>query len=144
MSKLINLIPHETDKPIKVWHNKIRNIKDNEVKLKMLVIEKIMSNPKISRKEIQNIFFISKAIMTKWIKEYNDKGLEGLKAKKPEKRGSGRGRTKITDEVYQKLKIEIERTPDKKWTLKAKRDYIEEVSGERVTEQAVYYRMKKI
>ena len=144
MSRLIKLIPHETDKPIEIWHKKIRNIKDNEVKLKMLVIEKIMSNPNISGKEVQNTFFISKKIMFEWIKEYNENGLEGLRTKKPEKRGSGRGRTKITDEVYQKLKTEIEQTPDKKWTLKAKRDYIEEVSGERVTEQAVYYRMKKL
>ena len=29
--------------------------------------------------------------MYQWIREYNNKGLEGLKAKKPEGRGSGKG-----------------------------------------------------
>ncbi len=50
----------------------------------MLVIEKIMANPNISAKEVQETFFISPRLMYKWIKEYNNMGLEGLKAKKPE------------------------------------------------------------
>jgi transposase len=140
MSKKINLILHDTPEQ---WQEKIRNIKDNGDKLKMLVIEKILSNPNISGKEIQQTFFISKKIMFKWIKQYNENGLESLTAKKQESRGSGKGRTKIDDSVYKKLKAEIEQNPDKKWTLKAKQEYIEKECGVRVTQQAIAYRMKR-
>ena len=144
MSKPINLIPHETDKPIEKWHKKIREIKDNGVKLKMLVIEKIMSNPNISSKEVQETFFISPRLMYQWIREYNNKGLEGLKAKKPEGRGSGKGNTKISDEVYIALKEEIAKTPNEKWTLKRMQRYLKEKHNLSVTEQAISYRMKRI
>ena len=144
MSRPIKLIPHETDQPIEKWHKKIRDIKDNGVKLKMLVIEKIMSNPNISAKEVQETFFISSTRMYEWIKEYNSKGLEGLKAKKPERRGSGKGNTKISDEVYIALKEEIAKTPNEKWTLKRMKNYIEEKHNVSITEQAISYRMKKI
>jgi transposase len=141
MPKNIKLKPHDT---LEEWHDKIRKIRNNEHKLKMLVIEKILANINISAKEVQETFFISPRTMYDWIKQYNSNGLEGLKAKNPKGRGSGKGRTKVDDEVYKRLKEEIEQNPNKKWTLKAKQTYIEKQCGVRVTEQAVAYRMKRV
>ena len=141
MPKNIKLKPHDTPKE---WHDKIRKIRNNEHKLKMLVIEKILSNSNISAKEVQDTFFISPRTMYNWINQYNENGLEGLTAKNTKGRGSGKGRTKIGDEVYQSLKEEIERNPDKKWTLKEKQAYIKELCGVEVTQQSVAYRMKKM
>jgi transposase len=140
MSKKINLSQHYTKEE---WREEIKRIRDNGYKLKMLVIEKILSNPNISAKEVQETFFISPRTMYDWIKQYNSNGLEGLKAKNPKGRGSGKGRTKVDDEVYEKLKEEIEQTPNKKWTLKAKQTYIKEQFGIEVTQQAIAYRMKR-
>jgi len=138
--KNINLEQHDT---LEEWHEKIRKIRDNEHKLKMLVIEKIMATPTISAKEVQDTFFISPRTMYNWINQYNENGLKGLTAKNPKGRGSGKGRTKVDDEVYVKLIEEISKDPDKKWTLKDKSLYIEESCGVKVSEQAVAYRMKK-
>jgi len=144
MPKKINLILHDTDRPIEKWHDKIKAIRNNEHKLKMLVIEKIMANPNISAKEVQETFFISPRTMYNWINQYNENGLEGLKATNPKGRGSGKGRTKVSDEVFKSLKEEMAQTPKKKWTLKMQQSYVEEQSGEKMTVQAVAYRMKKI
>jgi len=141
MPKNIHLIRHDT---LEEWHEKIRKIRNNEHKLKMLVIEKIMEKPIISAKEVCDMFFISPRTMYSWINEYNSNGLEGLKAKKEKGRGSGKGRTKVDDEVFKRLKEEMLQNPQKKWTLKEQQTYIEEQSGEQITLQAIAYRMKKI
>jgi transposase len=125
MSRKINLIPQDT---VEDWHRKIELIKDNGHKLKMLVIEKILSNPNVSRDEVVKTFFISKETMGKWIKQYNNDGLEGLKAKNPKGRGSGKGNKKYNDEVYVRLKEEMGKS-DNKWTLKEMQFYLSEEFG---------------
>ncbi len=110
----------------------------------MLVIEKIMSNPNISAKEVQETFFISPRLMYQWIKEYNTKGLEGLKVKKPESRGSGKGNIKVADEVYVALKEEMAKDPTRKWTGKEKQQYIKEKFNMEVTQAGIAYRLKKL
>ena len=141
MPKNIKLKPHDT---LDEWHDKISRIRNNEHKLKMLVIEKILANINITAKEVQETFFISPRTMYNWINQYNDNGLEGLKAQNPKGRGSGKGRIKVDDEVYKQLKEAIEQNPEKKWTLKAQQAYIEELCGVKVTQQAVAYRMKRV
>ncbi len=115
MPKNIKLEPHDTPEE---WHDKIRKIRNNEHKLKMLVIEKILSNPTISADEVQRTFFISPRTMYNWINQYN--------------------------EVYKRLKEEIAEHPERKWTLKLKQAYVLELCGVKVTEQAIAYRMKRV
>jgi len=74
MAKLIKLTPHYTHSQ---WQEKIRRIRNNEYKLKMLVIEKILANPKVSGKELQNIFIISKATLFAWVAQYK-RGLKKM------------------------------------------------------------------
>ena len=124
MSGKITLIPQDTDMPIEKWHKKIELTRDNGHKLKMLVIEKILSNPTIRGKEVQKIFFICPVTMYSWINQYNSNGLEGLIAKNPKGRGSGKGNTKYNEEVYVKLKEEMGKS-DKKWSMKDKKSYLE-------------------
>ena len=76
MAKQIKLIKHDT---LEQLHEKIQKIRDNDHKLKILVIEKILANPSISGKEIQKTFFISAATMYSWVNWYNEGGLEKLK-----------------------------------------------------------------
>jgi len=141
MAKKIHLEQHDT---LEAWHEKIRNIRNNEHKLKMLVIEKILANFNISAKEIQSTFFISPRTMYNWINQYNKNGLEGLTAKSSKGRGSGRGNKKVDDEVFVALKKAIEENPNKKWTGKEKEAYIREQFEIEISQQAIAYRMKKI
>jgi len=130
MAKKIHLEAHDT---LNEWHDKIRRIRKNEHKLKMLVIEKILANCNISAKEVQEIFFI-----------YNESGVEGLTATNSNGRGSGRGNKKVEDDVFISLKKAIEENPNKKWTGKEKEAYIKEQFDIEISQQAIAYRMKNI
>ena len=141
MPKNIKLKPHDT---LEEWHDKIRKIRNNEHKLKMLVIEKILANSNTSAKEVQDIFFVSPRTMYDWINQYNESGLEGLKAKNPKGRGSGKGNKKVDDEVFEKLKVEMQKDPTRKWTGKEKQEYIKEKFNIEVTQAGIAYRLKRL
>jgi len=139
MARNINLKPHDT---LAQWHDNIKRTRNNEHKLKMLVIEKILANPNVLAKEVQKTFFISSQTMYNWINAYNDGGLEGLTAKSEKGRGSGKGNKKVDDEVFFRLAEEITKS-DKRWRGKDKQAWIEKEYGIEVSEQSIAYRMKK-
>ena len=139
MAKLIKLTPHHTHKE---WQEKIRRIRNNEYKLKMLVIEKILANPKISSKELQEIFMISKATVFKWVAQYNQEGLEGLK-KDGRVSNNSAGNKKASDEVYETLGKEIDNNQEQVWTLKKMQSFIKEKFDIEPTIQAIRYRIRK-
>jgi len=138
MSKLIKLVAHYTHEE---WKDKIRRIRNNEYKLKMLVIEKIMANPKISSNEIQDLFIISKATLFKWVKQYNQGGLEALKE---DGRVSNKvsGNKQVGDEVYEALGCEIDSNQEQVWTLEKMQSFIKEKFDLEPTIQAIHYRIK--
>jgi transposase len=139
MAKLIKLTQQHTHEE---WRDMIRKIRNNEYKLKMLVIEKIMANPKVSGKDLQEIFMISKATLFKWVSQYNEGGLEGLKL-------DGRVTYKVSgnkqtgDEVYEALKQEIDANQEQVWTLNKMQQFIKEKFDIEPTIQAIYYRIKE-
>ena len=138
MAKLIKLTPHYTHAK---WQEKIRRIRNNKYKLKMLVIEKILANPKVSSKELQNMFLISKATLFAWVAQYNEGGLEGLKQ---DGRVSNKisGNKKASDEVYEALGKEIDEKQEQVWTLKKMQTFIKEKFDIEPTIQAIHYRIK--
>ena len=138
MSKLIKLTPHNTHYE---WQNKIRRIRNNEYKLKMLVIEKILANPKVSGKELQETFIISKATLFKWVAQYNEDELEGLK-KDGRVSNKVSGNKKASDEVYETLGKEIDNNQEQVWTLEKMQTFIKEKFNLEPTIQAIHYRIK--
>jgi len=138
MAKLIKLTPHYTHAK---WQEKIRRIRNNKYKLKMLVIEKILANPKISSKELQNMFIISKATLFAWVAQYNEGKLEGLKQ---DGRVSNKtsGNKKASDEVYEALGKEINEKQEQVWTLEKMQTFIKEKFDIEPTIQAIHYRIK--
>jgi len=138
MAKLIKLTPHYTHSQ---WQEKIRRIRNNEYKLKMLVIEKILANPKVSGKELQNIFIISKATLFAWIAQYNKDGIEGLK-KDGRVSNKVSGNKKVSDAVYEALGKEINDNQEQVWTLEKMQIFIKEKFNIEPTIQAIHYRIK--
>lgn len=138
MAKLIKLTPHHTHEE---WQAKIRRIRNNEYKLKMLVIEKILANPKVSGIDLQNIFIISKATLFNWVAQYNEGGLEGLKK---DGRVSNKisGNKKASDKVYEALGKEIDNNQEQVWTLEKMQTFIKEKFNIEPTIQAIHYRIK--
>lgn len=138
MAKNIKIIKHDT---LEEWQDKIRRIRNNEYKLKMLVIEKILANPQVSGKYLQGIFLISPATLFSWIAQYNEGGLDKLKEGNG-KRGSGKGNTKTEDEVYEALGYEIDNNQEQVWTLEKMQHFIKEKFDIEPTIQAIHYRIK--
>ena len=138
MAKKITLIQHDT---LEEWRDKIRRIRNNEYKLKMLVIEKILANPDISGKYLQETFMISPATMFSWITQYNEGGLDKLKEGNG-KKGSGKGNTQTDEEVYKLLGKEIDNNQEQVWTLEKMQHFIKEKFDIEPTIQAIHYRIK--
>jgi transposase len=122
MARQIKITKHDTPQE---WREKIRIIRDNEHKLKMLVIYKILTTPNVSGKYLQETYLISPATMFSWIAQYNEGGLEGLKKGGGEK-GSGRGNKQADDEIYRALGKEIDNNQEQVWTLEKMQHFIKE------------------
>lgn len=138
MAKNIHIIQHDT---LEEWRDKIRRTRNNEHKLKMLVIEKILANPDISGKFLQETFMISPATMFSWISQYNEGGLDKLKEGNG-KKGSGKGNTQTDEKVYRLLGEEIDNNQEQVWTLEKMQHFIKEKFDIEPTIQAIYYRIK--
>ena len=138
MAKAIKITKHDT---LEEWREKIRKTRNNELKLKMLVIEKILSNPKVSGKYLQETFLISPATMFSWITQYNEGGADKLKMGNG-RRGSGKGNTRTDEKVYEVLRKEIDENQEQVWTLEKMQYFIEDKFGIKPTIQAIYYRIK--
>jgi transposase len=139
MSKKIKLIIHDT---VEEWRDKIRKIRSNEYKLKMLVIEKILADPNISGKYLQEMFLISPATMFNWIDWYNEGGLDKLKSGNGGRGSKGKGNKKFEDNVFEQLTQEIDKNQNKVWTLGKMQNFIKEKFKIEPTLQAIHYRLK--
>lgn len=140
MAKQINLIKHDS---LEQWHKKIQKIRSNDHKLRMLVIEKILANPKISGKKIQTTFFISAATMYSWINWYNEGGLEKLKVGNGGRGSTGDANKQYDDKIFEALKEEIDNNQDTVWTLEKMQYFIKDKFNiEPPTLQAIRYRIK--
>ncbi len=138
MAKQIKIIKHDTAQE---WRDKIRITRNNEHKLKMLVIYKILTNPEVSGKCLQETYLISPATMFSWIAQYNENGLEGLKKGGGEK-GSGKGNKQADDEVYIALGKEIDNNQEQVWTLEKMQHFIKDKFDIEPTIPAIHYRIK--
>lgn len=139
MAKQIKLIKHDT---LEQWHDKIKRIRNNDHKLKMLVIEKVLSNPKISGKEIQKSFFITAATMYAWIAWYNEGGLDKLKIGNGGRGSDGNSNKQYDDKVFDSLANEIDNNQEQVWTLEKMQLFIKEKFNIEPSIQVIAYRLK--
>lgn len=124
------------------WQKLIKKNQNLEVRFRMLVIERILSNPKISSKEICSQFYISTPTFFRWLKWYNEGGLERLITGDGGK-GSNSSDNKIySDEAFETLKKEIDENQDTVWTLEKMQYFLKDKFGIEPTIQAIRYRIK--
>jgi transposase len=138
MAKRINIINHYT---VKEWQELIPKNQNLDVRFKMLVIEKILSNPKISSKEICSIFYITGNTFFRWLKWYNEGGLEKLKVGDGGK-GSNTRSIKYDDEIFEALGAEIDNNQEQVWTLDKMQLFIKEKFNVEPSIQVILYRLK--
>ena len=138
MAKKIKIEEHYT---LEEWQKLIPKNQDLEVRFRMLVIEKILSNPTISSKEICKIFYITNNTFFRWLKWYNEGGLDKLKNGTGGK-GSNSRKVQYSEEIFIALGEEIEKNQEQIWTLEKMQIFIKEKFNVEPTLQIISYRLK--
>lgn len=140
MAKRLNIIKHHSLEEIQ---KVLLKSNDFEFSYRLLVIEKILNFPDISSKEICSSLFISPNTFFKWLKWYNEGGIERLKDGDGGRGCNSGAEQKYSDKVFEALKDEINKKQDTVWTLEKMQYFIKDTFNiEPPTLQAIYYRIK--
>ena len=135
MAKRIKIENHYK---LEEWQELIPKNQNLDVRFKMLVIEKILSNPNISSKEICKIFHITGNTFFRWLKWYNAGGLEMLKIGNGGK-GSNSGVVKYDEKIFEALGAEIDNNQEQVWTLDKMQLFIKEKFNVEPSIQVILY-----
>jgi len=139
MAKTVNIVKHNS---LQDLQKTIKQTKNLELKYRLLVIEKLLANPTMSSKQICKELFIDKNTFFKWLKWYNEGGIEKLKSGEGGKGFKGGSPKKYSDEAFEALKKEIDKNQDRVWTLEKMQYFLKEKFNLEPTLQAIRYRIK--
>lgn len=143
MSRKIQISNHCSLEELRILLPKVQNL---EIRFRMLIIERILSNPKISREEISKSFYISPDTLYRWLKWYNEGGLEKLKNGNGGKGINSGVQTIYDKKMFDALADEIDKKQDIVWTLEKMQLFLKETfnleDDQLPTIQAIRHRMK--
>ena len=132
MRGMLELKEHNTIEELK---KEIRKTKDGRYLLRVQCI--LLRKEGMKPGEIEERLLISRNTYSKWIKRYNEKGLEGLKTKKP----SGRKR-KWDRELFKELFEELDKN-NRWWNVKRMQEFIKNKHNVEIPEDTVRKIVKK-
>jgi transposase len=138
MAKQIKINNHHT---LEEWQKLLPKVQNLEVRFRMLVIENILRDPKISSNTICKIFYITTNTFFRWLKWYNDGGFEKLKMGDGGK-GSNAGAVKYDESIFDALATEIDNNQEMVWTLDKMQLFIKERFNLEPSLQVIFYRLK--
>ena len=107
----------------------LRNSKDGRYSLRIQCI--ILKKEGKKTKEIQDILLISRDTISRWIHQYNEKGLEGLKSKKADGR-----KEKWDNSLFKELFEELDKNKGF-WTVKKMQKFIEKKHNVKIPEESI-------
>ncbi len=139
MARKLKLVKHYS---LEQWQELIKKNQNLDVRFRMLVIERIMANPKISSKDICNQFYISIPTFFRWLKWYNEGGIDKLITGEGGKGSKSFLKKIYSDEAFESLKKEIDNNQDRVWTLEKMQYFLKDKFGIEPTIQAIRYRIK--
>jgi|AAUQ01.1.fsa_nt_gi transposase len=138
MARRIKIENHYT---LDEWQKLIPKVQNLEHRFRMLIIENILKNPNISSKEICDKFYITTNTFFRWLKWYNEGGLEKLKNGEGGK-GNKAGSVKYDEEIFEALANEIDNNQEQVWTLEKMQLFIKEKFNVEPSIQVISYRLK--
>jgi len=130
--KSIELKNHNS---IEELRRELRYAKDGRYSLRLQCI--ILKKEGRKPKEIQEILLISRVTYGKWIRQYNEEGLDGLRSKKP----TGR-KEKWDNNLFKELFEELDKNKGF-WTIKKMQKFIEEKHNVKIPEESIRRRLHK-
>jgi len=114
MARLRKITYHNSLEEIRVILKKSIN---GEYKLRLLALEKMMANPNMATSDVSTVFYLEKTTLLKWLKWYNEGGLERLKNGNGGKGINSGVQTIYDKKMFDALADEIDKKQNMVWTL---------------------------
>lgn len=140
MGRILKIIKHNT---IDEFHKIIIKTQNMELRYRLLAIEKVLVNPNNTSKKICSELFINNNTFFKWLKWYNEGGIDKLKQGDGGKGANGGKPQEFDEKIFETLKKEIDENQEMVWTLEKMKHFIKnKFNIEPPTLQAIRYRIK--
>jgi len=129
------------DLPIQVIRKTIKGTSDGIFRLRLMIIEKLLSEPDMSLQEVADALIVNRETVTKCLQLFNKGGVNALK---PKKAGRKEGNPKYDDEIFVELLKEVRRGEENEWSVYRMQEYISERFEVKIPESTIYYRLAKM
>ncbi|MDR1450947.1 MAG: helix-turn-helix domain-containing protein [Helicobacteraceae bacterium] len=128
------------DIPIGVIRKSVKNASDGAFRLRLMIIEKLLSEPNLSLQSVAQSLIVNRETVTKCLRLFNDGGLDLLK---PKRAGRKEGNPKYDGEIFLELVTTLRKTKED-WSVYRMQNYIREQHEVIVPESTIYYRIAKL
>lgn len=128
------------DIPVETVRRTIKNTTDGTFRLRLMIVEKLLSEPELSLQAVAEALIVNRETVTKCLQLFNQGGLDLLK---PKKAGRKEGNPKYDGEIFSQLVRVLEKS-NQGWSVYQMQDYIRKHYGVVVPESTIYYRIAKL
>lgn len=133
MAKIITIKKYNT---LEELEHEIKITRDGRYRLRLQVVYLVMQ--KMHSQEIQSQLMISKPSIFKWVKLYNDKGLEGIK--EISQGGRPEGNPKWDDSIFTALFAKLD-LMEEFFSIPKMQTWIHEIYGVSIPERTIHHRL---
>lgn len=137
MSRIVSI---RQDIPASVIRRTIKNTQDATYRLRLMIIEKLLSERTMSLQAVARALIVNRETVTKCLKLFNDGGIDLLR---PKQAGRKEGNPKYDGEIFMEL-IKVIKDNRKEWSVYQMQDFIKERHEVVVPESTIYYRIAKL
>lgn len=134
MAKLITIEKHNT---LEELEQEIKTTRDGRYRLRLQTIHLVMQ--KLHSQEIRSQLMISNPSLFKWVKWYNEKGLEGIR--KVSLGGRPEGNPKWDNSIFTALFAKLD-LMEEFFSIPKMQTWIEETYGVNIPERTIHHRLK--
>ncbi|GHS88951.1 hypothetical protein FACS189487_08250 [Campylobacterota bacterium] len=128
------------DIPVNTIRRTIKNTADGAFRLRLMIVEKLLSEPKMSLQAIAESLIVNRETVTKCLRLFNQGGLDMLR---PKRAGRKEGNPKYDGAIFSELVRVLENNRED-WSVYKMQDFIREQHEVTVPESTIYYRIAKL
>lgn len=136
MSRVVKI---RKDIPVESVRRTIKNTTDGTFRLRLMIVEKLLSEPTLSLQGVARALIVNRETVTKCLQLFNKGGLDLLK---PKRAGRKEGNPKYENEIFEDLIKKLEKNSS--WSVYKMQDYLEKTHKVTVPESTIYYRISKL
>lgn len=128
------------DIPVGDIKKHIKGTSDGIFRLRLMIIEKLISEPKLSLQDVADMLIVNRETVTRCLQLFNGNGIDALK---PKKAGRKEGNPKYDAGIFRKLYAHLQKN-DEKWSVYQMQEWIFQEFQIKVPESTIYHRMTKM